>query len=95
MAKRKIVYRTKKAVRRYHKSSGGFKPIIDGLLAGAGGQIATKWLGAYGHPVASLAVGMFRNNTTLKTEGARELGAQLAANLPLIGGTSPYSGGGY
>ena len=56
---------------------GGFKPIIDGLIAGAAGGLATKYVGGYGHPIACLGVGYFRNNNVLKTEGARELGAML------------------
>lgn len=97
MAKRKVVYRTRarKTYRRSRGGGGSFKPIIDGLLAGIAGQFAGKYIGGYGHPAASIAVGMWRKNQVLQTEGARELGAQLAANLPLIGGTSPYSGGGY
>jgi len=75
---------------------GGLKDIIDGGLAGAGGQIAQRWLGAYGHPAATLAVGWWRKNTVLKTEGARELGALLATQLPFIGGgESPYAGRNY
>lgn len=93
MAKRKgFRYRTKTIYKKSRGGGGGFKPLIDGALAGALGQIASKWLGAYGHPAATVIIGMWRNNTTLKTEGARELGAQLAAQLPIIGGESPYSG---
>lgn len=97
MAKRRVVYRTKarKVYRRSRGGGGGFKPVIDGLIAGVAGQFAGKYIGGYGHPAASIAVGMWRKNTVLQTEGARELGAQLAANLPFVGGTSPYAGGGY
>lgn len=69
---------------------GKFRPIIDGLIAGAGGQIATNFIGGYGHPVASIGVGFIRNNQVLLTEGSRELGAQLAAQF--TGGSSPYGG---
>jgi len=79
-------------IRSRHRKSGGFKPIIDGLMAGFGGQLASNYLGIYGHPAASIAIGMFRNNQVLKTEGARELGAALATNVPFIGGRSPYGG---
>lgn len=98
MAKAKFKYRTK-IKKVYSKSRGGggqFKSMIDGGLAGVGGQIAQRWLGAYGHPVATLAVGYWRKNNTLQTEGARELGALLATQLPIIGGgTSPYAGANY
>ena len=79
--------------RRRRKSNGGnsMKPIIDGLIAGAAGQVASKYIGNWGHPAATLGIGYFRKNTTLKTEGARELGAMLATQLPVIGGgNSPY-----
>ena len=94
--KTKYKYKTKKVYAKARGGGGSFKPMIDGGLAGLIGQIATKWLGAYGHPVATLGVGYFRNNTTLKTEGARELGALLATKIPLLGGgTSPYAGANY
>jgi hypothetical protein len=97
MARRRYYPRTrtryvKKYVRSRHRSSGGFKPIIDGLIAGMGGQFASKYIGIYGHPAVSIGVGMFRNNQVLKTEGARELGAAIASQLPVIGGSSPYGG---
>ena len=89
MARKKT--RTVYKKRGYRRAKGtGFKPIIDGLLAGIAGQLASKWIGGYGHPAASIGIGMWRNNTVLKTEGARELGAMLATNIPFIGGTSPY-----
>lgn len=80
--------------RRYARGGGlkgmlggaATKPIVDGLLAGAGGQILTKWLGNWGHPVATVGVGLWQNNNALKTEGARELGAMLATMLPFVGG---------
>jgi hypothetical protein len=90
MARRTIRRRT--TPRRKSGGGGGLKPVIDGLIAGMGGQLASRWIGIYGHPAASIVVGMFRHNSTLKTEGARELGAALASQLPIIGGTSPYGG---
>ena len=101
MAKRKGGRRraATKTVTRYVKPKGGFgnfKPIINGLLAGGLGQIAQRWLGGWGHPAATLAVGMWQNDTTLKTEGSRELGAKIATMIPVLGGgTSPYSGANY
>lgn len=96
MAKKKTKGKT---VTKYVKSKGGFgnfKPIIDGGLAGLIGQIAQRWIGAWGHPAATLGVGMWQNNTTLKVEGSRELGALIATKLPFIGGgTSPYAGRNY
>lgn len=97
MAKKKKKYT--KAARSYTKSKGGFgnfKPIIDGLLAGGIGQLAQRWIGAWGHPAATLGVGMWQNNTTLKVEGSRELGALIVTKIPILGGgTSPYAGRNY
>lgn len=99
MAKRKGGYRRKAVT--YARGGGrkgilggiATKPIIDGLLAGGLGQLASKWIGLWGHPVATLGVGLWQNNSTLKTEGAREIGAMLAQQIPFIGGGR--TGGGY
>jgi hypothetical protein len=93
MARRgRVRYRTK-IKRVYGKArSGGFKPITDGIIAGAGGQFLGGYIGVYAHPIATLATGYFMRNNTLKTEGARELGALLVANFQ--GGSSPYAAGG-
>jgi hypothetical protein len=101
MARRRRNYRrAARTIYRRARSStsagrmGSMKPVIDGVVAGAIGQIATKYIGPYGHSAATLGVGMFRNNNVLKTEGARELGAQLVAQFT-GGGLSPYSGNTY
>jgi len=82
--------------RRYYAKArgggGGFKPIIDGLLAGAAGGLATKYMGNMGHPIATLGIGYFRKNNVLKTEGARELGAMLVTQF--AGGSNVGGGGG-
>lgn len=102
MAKRRRSTRRRAATRtvtRYARPKGGFgnlKPIINGLLAGGLGQVAQRWIGAWGHPAATLGVGMWQNDTVLKTEGSRELGALIATKIPFIGGgTSPYAGRNY
>lgn len=88
-----------KTVTRYAKPKGGFgnlKPVIDGLLAGGIGQIAQRWIGEWGHPAATVGVGFWQNNTTLKVEGSRELGALIATKIPILGGgISPYAGKNY
>lgn len=92
MAKKKT---TKK---RYSKKAGklDLDAIIDGLLAGGGGQIAQRWLGEWGHPAATLVTGYLRNNSTFMNEGMRELGALIATKIPILGGgTSPYAGRNY
>ena len=88
MAKRRSYRRT---VRRARSFGGGMKPIIDGVLAGALGGVLTNYIGGYGHAAATVGVGYFRNNVTLKTEGAREIGAMLASNF--FGGSGINSGG--
>lgn len=95
MAKKKGGYRKKAKTYARGGGLGGLvtKPIIDGLLAGGIGQLASKWIGLWGHPAATLGVGIWQNNSTLKTEGAREIGAMLAQQIPFIGGGR--TGGGY
>lgn len=88
----------KKGKKRSYGKAGklDFDTIIDGLLAGGGGQIVQRWLGEWGHPVATLATGYLRNNQTFMNEGMRELGALLATKVPILGGgTSPYAGRNY
>ena len=99
MAKKKARRKTK-TVTKYIRGGGrgglgNLKPVIDGLLAGGIGQFASKYIGEWGHPAATLGVGFWQNNTTFKAEGARELGALLAMRLPLIGGGTDISGRNY
>ena len=92
---RKVMARRRKARRSYPRartvyrraSSGGgkVKSILDGVIAGAGGQIATSFIGPWGQPLAFGAVGYFRNNTTLKTLAGVAMGEQLGAMLPFGG----------
>ena len=84
----------RKIYRRARGGGGSMKPIIDGVLAGAAGGLASNYVGAYGHPVATLGIGYFRNNVTLKTEGARELGAMLVSQF-MGGGGGAGNGGGF
>ena len=101
MAKRKKSRRrASKSIRSYARGGGRgglgkLKPFIDGLLAGGIGQFASKYIGEWGHPAATAGVGFWQNNATLKTEGARELGAMLATKLPFIGGGTSISGRNY
>ena len=86
-----IRYRTKKVYARARGGGGKFKNLIDGFMAGAAGEFASKYIGNYGHPVATLGIGYFRRNATLQTEGARELGAMIVSQIGLGGG---QAGGG-
>jgi len=67
-------------------NKGQTKYIIEGALAGALGQIASKYLGTYGHPAATIATGFLMKNNILITEGSREGGAILASMVPFLGG---------
>lgn len=89
MAKKKKSYRK--------KNTGGNKMdnITWGLVAGGAGQVLSKWIGQYGHPAAAMGVGYLKNKPILLTEGARELGAIIAQQLPFIGGGGGNAGGGY
>lgn len=80
----RTIYR--RARGRRSSGMGGLKPLIDGFLAGAGGQVAQKYIGPYGHPVAAIGVGWFRRNPVLKIVGARELGAMVASQFVGNGG---------
>jgi len=83
----------RRRIGRARTAGGSFKPIIDGLLAGAAGGLATKYMGNMGHPVATLGIGYFRKNNVLKTEGARELGAMLVNQF--AGGSNVGGGSGF
>jgi len=85
--RRRTMARRRTTARRYARRAGGsMKPIIDGALAGLGGQILGNYIGAYGAPIATLGVGFIRKNNTLKTLGGVELGASLAGMIPIFGG---------
>lgn len=90
----RTVYRTAK--RAYSKrNGGGTKQILDGVLAGVGGQLAGKYIGGWGAPIATLGIGMFRNNTTLKTLGGLQVGNMIAGMIPFIGTGGNGNGGVY
>ena len=88
MARRKTrtVYRKAKRTYRRAASRGGFQPIIDGLIAGAGGQLASKYIGVWGQPAATLGVGYFMKNSTLKTIGGMQVGSMIGGMISGNGG---------
>jgi len=97
MAKKKFKYRTRyaKRSRRRNNSGGGYKPMIDGFLAGAAGGLVNRFVPqvkGLGMPLAAVGVGFWRKNQILKVEGSRELGAVLV-NM-LLGGNGGGNGGG-
>lgn len=56
-----------KAKRRYPRAAsfgGKFKPAIAGAICGAGGRIASPWLGQWSQPVVNGAVGYFLHDKT-------------------------------
>ncbi len=93
MARRRNYRRYARRARSYGPK--GTKTIIDGVLGGVGASIGSKYLGSWGAPAAYIGVGYFRNNNTLKTLGAVQLGQQLATMIPFIGGGGNGNGGLY
>lgn len=99
---KKVMARRRRAPRRYTRArkvyssarggGGKVKAIIDGVMAGAGGQIATGFIGPWGQPLAYGAVGYFRNNPTLKTLAGVAIGEQLGAMLPFGNGGGAVGG---
>jgi hypothetical protein len=88
--KRKRVYKMarRKKYYRYARSGGGkMKQVIDGVLVGAGTQFLNGKI-PYSQPLVTLGVGIFRNNSTLKTLGGVQLGSAL------LGGVFGGNGGG-
>jgi hypothetical protein len=84
MAKTRYRTRYKKVYRKARSGGGSFKPIIDGLIVG----VASNFLRGkipYADAITTLGVGYFRNNTTLKTLGAIELGQSLISGFGLGG----------
>jgi hypothetical protein len=97
MARRKKSYtRYRTKVKRVYSKGrnfgGSMKPVIDGAIAGAGGQFATKYVGAWGQPIADIGVGIYMKNNTLKTIGGRSLGMQLGG---MFSGTGNGSAGAF
>lgn len=89
MARRRRSY--KRVYRRARSGGGAIKPIIDGILVGAAGGFLRGKI-PYSDALVALGVGYFRNNTTLKTIGAMELGQALTSGMG-FGGNG--NGGGY
>lgn len=93
-ARRRYYPRARKVYSRARGGGGKVKAILDGVIAGAGGQIATSFIGQWGNPIAYGAVGYFRNNPTLKTLAGVALGQQIARMLPFGNGGNGGNGGG-
>ena len=99
---KKVMARRRRGPRRYTRArrtyararggGGKVKAILDGVIAGAGGQIASGFLGPWGQPLAFGAVGYFRNNPTLKTLAGVAIGEQLGAMLPFGNGGGAVGG---
>lgn len=91
---RRYYPRARKVYARARGGGGKFKAIIDGVIAGAGGSVATGFIGPWGQPLAYGAVGYFRNNPTLKTLAGVAVGQQLGQMLPFGGNNGGNGGGG-
>jgi len=81
----------RKRARRAYSKTGSFKPALDGMIAGAGGQIASQFVGSWGRPLAHLGVGIYFKNNTLKTLGGIGLGEMVGG---MVGGVFGGSNGG-
>lgn len=101
MAKRKIVYRYKKAKKAFRRSRGfgkggkwGFLgTILDGaIVGGIQGMIPDDALWGYGDALVPIGVGWFRKNDTLKTIGGYQLGLKIAESLAKQGATPGFKG---
>lgn len=92
MARRRRSYSRARSYARRARGGGGngnMKGVIDGVLAGAVGGLATKFIGGYGQPVATLGIGWFRHNPTLMTLGGMQIGNMLTG---MFGGGSSSGG---
>jgi len=77
MARRRSYKRT---YRRARSFGGGMKPVIDGLMVGAAAGFLRGKV-PYADPIATLGIGYFRNNATLKVLGGVELGEALLGGM--------------
>ncbi|PNX49552.1 MAG: hypothetical protein BV456_08830 [Thermoplasmata archaeon M8B2D] len=84
-------YRTRTIVRRARGGGGGFKPVIDGLIAGAGAKIIRSFVNVpFADDIAVLGVGYFRRNDTLKTIGGMGLAGDLLSGFGMGGDSGGY-----
>jgi len=94
-ARRRYVRRAATRARRTYNRTGGFKPIIDGAIAGVAAEVGQKFLGNWGAPVGIGAVGMFTKNNTLKTIAGLQVGSIVGDMIPFISGGGSALGGAY
>jgi hypothetical protein len=88
MAKKKRTYR------RYTRKAG-MNDMIQGIIAGAGANLITKYVNIpMADDLALLGVGYFMKNKTLRTMGAVGLGSDLVS-MGLGGQTKNVYGGTY
>jgi hypothetical protein len=87
----RTVYRRAKTAYRRASSGNSFKPIVNGVLAGAGGKLATKYVGSWGRPLAYVGIGYFMKDNTLKTLGGIGIGETIGSMVTGNGG----NGGGF
>jgi len=94
MARRKKYrtrYKTRTIYRKARSGGGSFKPIIDGVLAGAGATLIKRFVNVpFADDLAVLGVGYFRNNTTLKVLGGMGLAGDLLGGMGMNGTNGGY-----
>jgi len=98
MARRKRYYSRARSYVRRARGGGGngnMKGIVDGLLAGVAGGVASKYVGSYGQPAATIGIGWFRHNNTLMTLGGIQLGQMVGSMVGLGNGNGNGNGGFY
>ena len=83
----------RRTTRRRSSAGGGIKPMMAGFVGGIASEAGQKFLGGYGAGIATLGVGYFMKNNTLKTLGAFQLGSAIGDQLPMIGGGGSVMGG--
>ncbi len=97
-AKRKVVYRYKKAKRSVSRArgfggGGVMGNVLDGMLTGAAqGMIPDNALWGYGDALVPIGVGWFRKNKTLQTIGGYQLGLKIAQGFSGQGSTAGFRG---
>lgn len=84
----------RRAYRGYRRrgGAGGFRPVINGLIAGVVANLAVKYIGSWGAPAANIGAGWWLKNDTLKTIGGIQLGNVVSGMIPFIGSSNGSKG---
>lgn len=91
----RYVTKAKKYYGKARSAGKGFGRIIEGAIAGALTPYATRYLGQWGQPAATIGVGMYMKNDTLQTIGGYSLGLKIGSMIGGATGTTDGTQGGY